>query len=305
MTKFKPMLAATLTDSCDDNVIMEAMQRLRYPVIVTEKIDGVRALKLNGVLVSRTLKRIPSRHLQFKSQTIPDGFDMEIFSREYTFQQIISGVMAEEGSPTVMGLKFVPLDLFNCPKVYKIRLIEMCSASIYPFNAGVFECLHDFMATTSKELFDLFKRFSEPPYEGICFRLPNSPYKFGRSTLKEQYLVKLAAAIIGEAEIIGFQELETNTNAATSNRLGLIERSSAKSGMIKMNMLGALVVRDIRTNVIFNIGTGFTLEDRKRIWLEKDGTKSMLGKLASYQSKNFGIKDKPRCPSYRGIRECW
>ena len=46
---FAPMLASTYTG-----------EDLKFPVLVTPKIDGVRAIKLNGKLVSRSLKQIPN-----------------------------------------------------------------------------------------------------------------------------------------------------------------------------------------------------------------------------------------------------
>ena len=50
----KPMLAAL----CED------VTKLRYPVIASPKLDGIRALVIDGQLVSRTLKPIPNRYVQ-------------------------------------------------------------------------------------------------------------------------------------------------------------------------------------------------------------------------------------------------
>jgi DNA ligase-1 len=38
-------------------------------------------------------------------------------------------------------------------------------------------------------------------YEGICFRSPDSPYKHGRSTFKEGFLIKLKRFTTDEAVI--------------------------------------------------------------------------------------------------------
>ena len=46
----KPMLAGTLENLSD----------ITYPVAISEKIDGIRALMVEGKLVSRTLKSIPN-----------------------------------------------------------------------------------------------------------------------------------------------------------------------------------------------------------------------------------------------------
>jgi DNA ligase-1 len=61
-------------------------------------------------------------------------------------------------------------------------------------------------------------------------------------------------------------------------------------------MLGALKVRDVKTGIEFEIGTGFTEADRVKLWQSRD----MLGvfKLAKYKYFAGGSKDKPRFPVF-------
>ena len=49
-------------------------------------------------------------------------------------------------------------------------------------------------------------------YEGLMLRAPDGPYKFGRSTVKENTLLKVKNFLDDEAEVIGFKEQTTNTN---------------------------------------------------------------------------------------------
>jgi DNA ligase 1 len=295
---FKPLLAATLTSSCDDNIIYAAMQKLRYPVIVTEKVDGIRALKQNGILVSRTLKPIPSRHLQFASQFLPEGMDMELWSPDYTFQQIMSGVMSEEGSPNVLGLKFVPLDIFlDMSYKFRLQLVDnFCNQSL-DCVLPMYHCV----CNNADELMQEYTLAVTQNKEGICFRLPNSPYpqKKGenRSTLKEQYLVKLACAKIGDAKIVGFEEKMINLAPATITAFGTSQRKTGRE--LPANTLGAIVVEDLVSGIKFNIGTGFDDNSRKEIWTNRS---KWLGAIVSYQAKTVGTKEKPRCPSFRGRR---
>jgi DNA ligase-1 len=48
--KFKPMLAS----DCG------GIENVRFPVIASPKLDGVRALVIDGALMSRSLKPIPN-----------------------------------------------------------------------------------------------------------------------------------------------------------------------------------------------------------------------------------------------------
>jgi DNA ligase-1 len=83
------------------------------------------------------------------------------------------------------------------------------------------------------------------------------------------------------------------------NELGNSFRSSHKDNLMAMDTLGALVVRDIKTGIEFNIGSGYTQEVRDEIWANRD---KYLGKLAKYKHFEIGVKDKPRFPVFIGMR---
>ena len=40
------------------------LESIKYPVLATPKIDGIRTLKLDGSLVSRTFHSIPNKHIK-------------------------------------------------------------------------------------------------------------------------------------------------------------------------------------------------------------------------------------------------
>lgn len=303
MNTFKPLLAATLTSSCNDEDIKKAIQKLKYPVIVTEKVDGIRAIKLEDGLYSRTLKRIPSKYLNWLAESIPVGMDMELYNPERTFQEIQSAVMTEEGDRAIgLGIKFVLLDWYLPHLGYQIRLEEirkwlsLCLQFIDRIDA---RCMTATIASTPDTLYALYQASVINKREGICFRLPNSPYiqKKGenRSTLKEQYLVKLTCAKIGEAKVIGFEEKMINLASATITFDGRTKRKTGRE--LPANTLGALIVE--ANGVTFNIGTGFDDNQRKEIWENKT---KWLGAIVSYQAKTVGEKEKPRMPVFRGRR---
>ena len=101
-----------------------------------------------------------------------------------------------------------------------------------------------------------------------------------------------------EFEVIGFKERMHNANEATINELGYTERSSHKGSMIPMNTLGSLILK--YGDDTFNVGTGFTDEQRLEIWNNRD---KYLGKLASVRYMSVGLKERPRVPSFVGWRD--
>ena len=135
----------------------------------------------------------------------------------------------------------------------------------------------------------LLQRELELGGEGLILRSPNGKYKYGRSTPKEQLSVKLKFFQQDEFEVMGFTERMHNANQAKINELGLQERSSHKDNLIPMNTLGRLILK--YGDGSFQMGTGFTDEQRQEIWDNRD---KYLGKLASVRYMSVGLKDKPR-----------
>ena len=131
-------------------------------------------------------------------------------------------------------------------------------------------------------------------------RKPDAPYKFGRSTLKEGYLLKVKRFTDAEAKIIGFEERMYNENEATTDALGHTERSTHKAGMKPAGDLGAFIVRDLRTEMSFRIGTGFTAAQRKEYWTTRN---KLMNKIVKYKHFEQGAVDLPRFPVFIGFRD--
>ena len=287
----KPMLAAAVTD----------LSIIRYPVLVSPKYDGIRAIVLKGVALSRSLKPIPSVWVQqLFGRPEYNGFDGELIVGKATdkdcFNTTSSGVMSKSGTPNVRYYVFddilgLPGDLFR----NRLACVESRIKSLA--NAKVVLIPHQLVKNQSEldqqEIWAL-----QDGYEGIMIRDPHGPYKFGRSTLKEGYLLKLKRFEDSEAEIIGMTELMHNANEIETNELGQKERSSKKAGMKGKGTMGSLIVKDLKTGVQFEIGTGFTAEQRAWFWAGGFGRP-----VVKYKYQPTGVKDKPRFPVYLGLRD--
>ena len=304
MEFLRPMLAAPLlkpdVEHTDKN-ILEAMSHLRYPVLASLKKDGIRGIML-GELASRTLNKIPNESIRQRAEKLPYGFDMELWNPSLAYDEVESIVMSQK-HPKSELIQFHILDWwFNndvCGYQQRINL-----ASSHTCNEGYTDVVSPlanlWMLRTPQDLLEAFKQVEEERGEGICFRTPDSPYKQGRSTLREQYLVKLARYVRTECTIIGFVEQMFNGNDDRKNPIGLMKRRSLKGGLIGKSVLGAFQVRDAN-GLEFTVGTGIGLTDSKRaeIWDNQD---KWLGKTIVIKSKSHGVKIKPRSPIYVGMR---
>ena len=74
------------------------------------------------------------------------------------------------------------------------------------FNLPSFEILYPTTVSNQQEVDELMIQNLKDGYEGLMLRDPNGVYKFGRSTVKENILLKVKDFMDDEAEIISFRE---------------------------------------------------------------------------------------------------
>jgi DNA ligase 1 len=281
----KPMLAAL----CED------IMKLSYPVIASPKLDGIRALVLNGQLVSRTLKPIPNRYVQKLFAGLPEGTDGELImgaANDDPYRRTVSAVMSEDGEPDVWYHVF---DNYKSSGPFDCRLLDVRKLTGCKNVLVVLQL----MIWNVEQLTEFEEGMVESGYEGAMIRNPGGPYKFGRSTAKEGYLLKLKRYQDSDAKILGTYELMHNGNEATTNALGRTERSSHQENKTGLDSLGGFELRDIHSGVEFRCGTGLTQNDRETLW---DTREELIGKIIKYKYFPTGSKDKPRHPVFLGFR---
>jgi len=285
---FKPMLAQDAE-----------FARIRYPVMASPKLDGVRAtFDKDGVLRSRSLKLFPNRELD-KVFTYPKPLDGELiigepFGKE-VFRDTMKAVMSFNGDIT--GLRLHVFDLVASGE-FVHRFNSVCQMVDYKRIIPVPHTLIE----SEAELLRLEESMLSLGYEGLMIRDPKGEYKYGRSTVAEGGLLKVKRRLQSEARIIGFEEQLHNGNEAKTNALGHKERSSHGENKVPMGVLGALNcigLKDPWKGVEFNVGTGFSAGDRVWFWNNRD---TLRGKVITFEYQPIGIKDKPRHSGFLGLR---
>ena len=278
---------------------LDSFEDVKFPVLATPKIDGIRCLVIGDKALTRSLKPIPNlyiRHaLEFFSAHL-SGCDGELTVLNATFNEVSSAVRNYRGNPDFYYMVFDRVKDLNTPYVKRIKYLED-SALKFPYFVKPILPIAIF---NSQELIEYEEKATKNGYEGVIIRSYNSIYKEGRSTLKEGYMLKIKRFKDSDARIIGFEELMHNENTPRINELGYTKRSSALAGEFPAGMLGALCVEDLHTKQVFKIGSGFTDRDRIEIW---DNRPLLLNKIVKYKFQQYGTKDAPRLPVFLGIRE--
>jgi DNA ligase-1 len=291
---FKPMLAAPIED----------MSKLKYPLYASIKYDGIRATVQGGKLVSRTLKAIPNLDVQSKFSHLPERFDGELMfgnpAAKDVFRQTTSVVMSRSKPAT--GIKFYAFDKFMPDKIFEERKdIVFTHFFMYPDINSIY--VPQVEVRDEKQLLEYEQSALDLGYEGLILRSMDGPYKQGRSSEKQGFLLKLKRFVDAEAVIDNYYEEMENQNEATTNLLGRTERSSHKSGMVGKGRLGGFDVTGINgefEDVEFSVASGLTADEREAYWSSR---KNLAGKIIKYKYFPIGCKDKPRLPIFLGFRD--
>lgn len=290
---FKPTLA-----------VAADFAKIQYPVYASPKLDGIRCSIVDGKALSRTLKPIPNLHVsKALSREAFAGLDGELIvgspTSKTVYTETVSGVMRVSGEPDVAYYVF---DYHDIPAATYRHRLDLLKAHV-PEHAQLADVsinlLEQVLIGHQDDMLAYEAAKVEEGYEGIILRSPSAPYKFGRSTVNEGYLLKVKRFEDSEAVIIGFEEEMSNGNTAETNELGRTKRSTAAAGLVGKGSLGAFLVRDLTTGVEFSVGTGFTAEQRATAWRSRD---RLVGSLIKYKFFPVGVKDKPRHPVYLGAR---
>ena len=274
--------------------------QIKYPVAVTPKIDGIRCVILDGVPVSRSLKPIRNKRIQETLAGLP-MLDGELIQKGGNFQESTHTVMSEDGGDDWVFLVFDYIqDLTNIPGYGEriSQLKELAETTTLPPQV---ELLLPTYVYEKPELLQISQEHLTDGFEGTMLRSPAGPYKFGRSTVKEGTLLKLKQFEDFEARVIGFDEMLHNNNEATTNALGLTERSSHKENKIGSGVLGSFIVQHCKHPIMtFRVGTGLTAAQREQFWNDRD---ALVGKIIKVRAMTYGVKTLPRHPVFLGFRD--
>lgn len=292
---FKPMLSGKVPADLD---------KIRYPVLVSPKLDGIRCIvDEHGNAFTRNLKPVPNEYVRAKIKLAKlRNLDGELIVGDPSGIDVInrttSGVMSRDGEP---DFTFHVFDAFESPSMnFEYRLEDARKAVRAAQKAGHawVKSVRHIVLGNSQHLTEFAERQVAEGYEGAMLRSFEGAYKFGRSTTKEGGLLKYKFFEDAEARVIDFVELMHNENEQTRDELGRSKRSKKKSGLVATGKLGALVCEFKGKR--FEIGTGFTEQQRWDIWEDRNNVLPVPRVTFKYQGLTpDGV---PRFPVFREFR---
>ena len=287
----KPMLAA----KCGDPAA------LPFPMLATPKLDGIRCLKVGGKALTRSFKPVSNRFVrEWIEANLPDGVDGELVLRGGTFSETTSAIGARDGRPDFVFHVFDHVAA-GLDRRYVERMGDLAAAD---FDQSRVVKVLPVRVDGPGALARYEEQCLAAGYEGVMVRTPDSPYKCGRSTEREAWLLKIKRFEDAEAVVLETYEGMSNMNEAGVDAFGRTKRSMAQAGMVGRGELGGFVVRHALSGVEFRLGYNHVLGgvDRVSLWSRRD---SLVGKLVKFKHQPSGAKDAPRFPKFVGFREAW
>lgn len=275
---------------------------VKYPVLGSYKLDGIRALVKDGKLVSRKLLPIPNSHIRALFERIElDGLDGELIAGqpfgEGVFNRSTRTVM-KDGADAGNVMYYV-FDKHNVQALvfkYRLELLrKQCEGVPH------IQVLEQRLLENEQQLLEFEEHAVATGYEGIMIRSPVGPYKFGRSTANEGILLKVKRFADSECRVLQVFEEMKNNNVETKDALGHTKRSTSKAGKTASGKLGGFLVEDLESGVQFRIGGGWDEQQAAEMW-ERHQHGQLIGTVHTYKYQKVGVLNKPRFPQWKGER---
>jgi ATP-dependent DNA ligase len=254
------------------------------PWIIQPKLDGVRCRAIfdeagEVQLLSSEQNEIVSvphinRHLQ--EMNLPSGteLDGELYTHGLSFEEIVSRTSRSTNlHKQYQDIEYHIFDIVSDDPQYK-RLSLLSELAYQHFHNPFIKFVHCAKLHTKDDVMEWFDKYIKEGYEGFVMRNNWSPYLRKRSVWLMKFKPKKSDyyVIAGSVEEVSIQ------------------------GQPK-NRLGALVLHspDQWKPGLFNVGTGFTDEQREQLWKHRE---ELVGEICEVKYQHLTDKQVPRFPVF-------
>lgn len=318
-TDMKPHLACDLEED-----------KVKFPVVAMPKIDGVRGLNLTGDITGRSLKPFKNNFIAecFSNEALL-GVDGELALGDWTDARLCSNTTgfvnrktAKEGKPTRSNdLVWWAFDYIG-PATVHLPYIERLEALTVAHQVGDWRKLFNVslvpwkLVHSLEELLAFEDECLDAGFEGVIVRDPQGLHKSGRATVRGGTYLRIKRFIDFEGVIENLTEAKENQNEAKVNELGRTERSTHQENMVPKGMVGMIQMRALADVVhngkvliakgqLVDVGPGNMLHDQRvKAWEDfvNKTEDSLVGQIGKGKFFGHGQKDKPRFPTFIGVR---
>ena len=268
---FKPMLA-----------VNTKQDKVKYPVLVSNKLEGVRAEFTPSGLLARSMKPFGN---QIGLSQIFDTLEQyciiediyiegEFYIHGMEFNEI-SSICRRSMHEDTDSIEFHIFDVFTGDnKEFSDRYTDSLSiiANLRMLGQKNIHLINQEFMFNWDSVFAKYCSALELGYEGVVLKDPYGRYKFGRSTLNEGLFTRLKPEGQWDGKIIEIVEMMENLVESIPNELGYLSKIQDKDMKEGKGMAAVAVVecQDFDEPIRVTLSRGLTDADRAEIWLNRE-----------------------------------
>ena len=295
----QPMLASDLVLQ-----ILEDFFKSGGTLLMSPKLDGIRGVIMDRVLVGRSLKPLPNLELQARycSTDLYHRKDGELVAGSPCEGDVMNRTtrVVMKAAADASDVHLWVFDNFG-PGTYDERSKKL-------FETAHMTILSQTRVDSMDMMLHLESEYLAKGYEGGMIRRLDAPYRSGKSQAAAvaQHLMKVKRSTDDEGLLLEVLEAQENTNEAFINEVGKTARSSAKAGKVGKGMAGAFMLRDFKgpdgTARTFKVAAGkFTHAEREQIWHDRANLEGKV--FIKYRYFGYGELNLPRHGRALGFRD--
>ncbi len=287
---------------------------VKYPQLISTKMDGLRCIITDGKVLSRTFKPIQNLSLVKRLQPLVEFakkndllIDGELYSPDIPFNAL-SGEIRRIDSEAPASIKFHAFDCLD-PKQ-----LNMEAGDRY---AVLCKFVSDFMKTNenanklitvvqqdivynAEEVMATYETYLERGFEGAILKSPTSKYKFGRVTVKSGDGYKLKPYMSFDAVIIGIEEATVAREGSEKklDAFGHSKTSAKLEDRIPCGKAASFIVMFEG----FECRPTLPKTDEEKIYIFEHQSE-FIGRPIEFGGMRVGSKDRVRHPKYLRMRD--
>lgn len=297
MKTFKPMLAPNQTVD---------IKTLKYPLLVSYKLDGIRCIFKDGQMYSRALKLFPNIQLRKRfsnlakiSKTNNIILDGELLAKSLTFNEL-SGLVRQLDKEVPEDLYFYCFDAIHQEDYTMSFRTRTTFLEVLQIESNYCKIITQWAVNNADDVKSLYENALSWGCDGLILRNPNGKYKFGRGTVKEGLIYKMKPFQTFDAIINNvIQATKVRESAEKKiNELGRSVTSKKKDDRILIEKASAFTV--IYEGKELKVTIAMTDEEKEEVW--KNRTR-YIGRMIEYKGMLVGSKDLPRHPIFLRFRD--
>ena len=268
--------------------------------LMSNKLDGIRCLFIDGKMLSRKFKPIRNvalqrrfTHLKLLSTTTQMIFDGELYG-PYNFPEIAGYVMSyNKWCPD--NIEFHCFDVIDPKNRNETALERAKNYSSWMMSQPFAEPVWQYVVRGPEEIKNRYQQFLAQGFEGAILKQIDSTYKFGRITTKSGQGYKIKPIHTFDAIVKGIEQatMAKPDSQRTVDAFGKSKTSGRAEDRMAIEKAASFIVD--YNGFESKVTLAMTDEEKEEVWKNQS---EYIGRTIEFKGMLIGSKDRVRHPVF-------